>query len=169
MKEEMKDIDVALPRDETPAEHSTPRTVRLLVYGGRNYPAGDAYNWLERYATDEVRNTLKCPDASITVLIEGGADGADRGGWEWGRDKHIALMRFPAKWDKHGKSAGPRRNQLMLSQGQPDIAVEFPGGRGTADMAQRLLAARIPIILAEHTREPETRGEANPPPQGSAP
>jgi hypothetical protein len=123
-------------------------TVRLIVYGGRDYPAGDAYNWLERYAADAVRDVLKT-DARITVLIEGGADGADRGAWEWGRDKHIALLRYPADWKRLGKRAGPIRNQRMIVEGRPDVGIEFPGGRGTADMASRLETARVPIILAK--------------------
>lgn len=171
------DLDVASAQKPPHPSPTSSRIVRLLVYGGRNYPSGDTYNWLERYAEQEVRDVLKDQTARIGVVIEGGADGADRGAFDWGRDKHLAMMRFPAKWRTHGKSAGPRRNQLMVNQGKPDVGIEFPGARGTADMAARLLSAGVPIILAK-PKESAARHEmgaarsdatSNPPQSGRTP
>jgi acyl-CoA synthetase (NDP forming) len=52
---------------------------------------------------------------------------------------------FPANWKKHGKSAGPIRNQLMLDVGKPDLVIAFPGGSGTADMIRRARKAGVPV------------------------
>ena len=51
-------------------------------------------------------------------------------------------MEMPADWTKHGKAAGPIRNQKMLDE-CPDLVVAFPGGKGTADMVRRAMKAGI--------------------------
>ena len=40
--------------------------------------------------------------------------------------------------------AGHFRNQQMIDEGKPDAAIIFPGGSGTADMANRIKKAGIP-------------------------
>lgn len=37
----------------------------------------------------------------------------------------MELLRFPAKWNEHGKAAGPIRNQQMLTEGKPDVVFAF--------------------------------------------
>lgn len=46
---------------------------------------------------------------------------------------------FRADWDKHGKAAGPIRNQEMLDNGKADALVAFWDGKspGTKDMIRR--------------------------------
>ena len=69
-------------------------------------------------------------------------------------------MPFPAKWQDTGRPgsvvrvnsygheydalAGHFRNQQMIDEGKPDAAIIFPGGSGTADMANRIKKAGIP-------------------------
>jgi hypothetical protein len=48
---------------------------------------------------------------------------------------------------KHGRAAGPIRNQAILDEGKPDLVVAFPGGRGTTDMVSRVQNARIEVLL----------------------
>ncbi len=60
----------------------------------------------------------------------------------------LEVERYPADWEQYGKAAGHIRNQQMLDSGV-DIAVEFPGGRGTADMRARLNKAGVPVIKYE--------------------
>ena len=61
---------------------------------------------------------------------------------------------FPADWIRHGRAAGPIRNEQMLREGCPDLVVAFhddPGlGRGTADMVRRALAAGVPVRFVHH-------------------
>lgn len=74
----------------------------------------------------------------ITLLIHGGAAGADLLANMWATKNEVNCLRVPAKWKKYGgKSAGPRRNHEMLNLGyvKPDICFAFPtGGPGTANM-----------------------------------
>lgn len=64
----------------------------------------------------------------------------------WAQSHKIEVQYFYANWHLDGKAAGPIRNARMLSEGRPDIGVEFPGGKGTRDMRNRLIRAGIPII-----------------------
>lgn len=49
----------------------------------------------------------------VTEVVSGGAAGPDTLGERWAKEKGIKVKRFPADWDKYGKSAGPRRNKQM--------------------------------------------------------
>lgn len=81
----------------------------------------------------------------ISVLIHGGAPGADRHAKRWAVMNDIQTMGFPADWSL-GPRAGPLRNQRMIDEGEPDLVVAFPGGRGTADMVRRAKAAGIEVL-----------------------
>jgi len=113
--------------------------MRVLVYGGRDYKDWSYLKWfLDEFSIENI----------VDVVIEGDAPGADRMAGSWAKLRDIPLLKFPARWDIYGKAAGSIRNQLMIDEGKPDIAVEFPGGKGTADMQDRLHKAGIKVILA---------------------
>lgn len=110
--------------------------MRILVCGGREY--------------DNVDRVFAALDAvhrkhGITLLIEGGAVGADACGLMWAVRKRVGTKTIEANWAQYGRSAGPKRNQRMLDEGKPDAVVAFPGGRGTADMVGRAKRANIPV------------------------
>jgi YspA, cpYpsA-related SLOG family len=112
--------------------------MRVLVCGGRDYRDVGC-----------VKDTLFCLHAQekITTIIEGGASGADCYAAEWADEYGITLQTFRADWKKHGRSAGPIRNQQMLDEGKPDLVMAFPGGRGTADMVARAVKANVRVRL----------------------
>lgn len=105
---------------------------RVLVCGGRDFADRDA-----------VYQTLT--DYRPSVVIQGGATGADRLAYEWARWARVSVQTFHANWKDHGKGAGPIRNQRMLDEGKPDIVIAFPGGRGTADMVRRAKIAGVEV------------------------
>lgn len=117
--------------------------MKVLVFGGRDY--ADAARVLA------VLNGIhrRGGGGAISVVISGGAPGADTLGEQWARAYGVRLERYPADWAKHGKAAGPLRNQQMIDEGKPDLGVAFPGGRGTADMTRRLKHAGIRVIEVE--------------------
>lgn len=81
----------------------------------------------------------------ILLLIHGGAQGADTLAGMWAVDRGVNVKVYPANWGQYGRSAGPKRNQQMLEDGQPDLVVAFPGGTGTADMVRRSRGASVPV------------------------
>lgn len=112
--------------------------MRVLVCGGREYRD-----------VDRVKNTLTEIHRlkPITCIIEGGARGVDHYAAQWGDEHNLGRLTFYADWAKHGKAAGPIRNQAMIDEGQPVLVIAFPGGRGTTDMVRRAKAAGIEVIL----------------------
>lgn len=78
-------------------------------------------------------------------IIQGGANGADRMAREWAREHALELATELTEWEKHGRAAGPIRNQAMLDRHQPGLVVAFPGGRGTADMVRRSRKAGVDV------------------------
>jgi predicted Rossmann-fold nucleotide-binding protein len=111
--------------------------MRVLVCGGRTYSDRDA---LARVLA-ELRHTR-----GITLLIAGGARGADTLAEEWAKSQGIACEVYQADWNGLGRTAGPIRNQRMLDGGRPELVVAFPGGRGTADMVRRARAAGVETL-----------------------
>lgn len=112
---------------------------RVLVCGGRNFTDRTA-----------VFQTLDLIDSQtpITLIIEGGASGADQLAAAWARCRNRDSICFRADWKKHGISAGPIRNKLMLDDGKPDMVVAFPGGRGTENMVMQATRAGFKVHRA---------------------
>ncbi len=114
--------------------------MRVLVCGGRDY-RNIAFVWR---TLDKLH-----AETPFTALMQGGAKGADAAAREWAATK-TGIQRYVcrADWDRHGKAAGPLRNQRML-EWKPDLIVAFPGGAGTADMVRRAKAAGVKVIHAD--------------------
>ncbi|WP_288916956.1 SLOG family protein [uncultured Synechococcus sp.] len=100
----------------------------------------------------------------VHLLIHGNAKGADAA---INRAAHLLAwpcLAISADWQRHGRCAGPIRNQQLLqlaiekaialqlpTQEQISILViAFPGGKGTADLIQqaRKLSARSAVPIA---------------------
>lgn len=79
----------------------------------------------------------KCPWLDdITVIISGTARGVDTFGEEYAKCQGIPVMRFPAQWDKYGKSAGFKRNMEMAEHADALIAIWDGVSKGTENMIQ---------------------------------
>lgn len=100
--------------------------LRILVAGGRDFSDED---WMWR-CLDSYKDTC-------TSVISGTARGADVLGEKWAKEFGIPVERYPALWDKYGRSAGHIRNQLMLDEGNPDLVIVFPGGPGSESMVRK--------------------------------
>jgi hypothetical protein len=111
--------------------------VRLLVCGGRDY---------EDFSKVSAALDRAHAKRHITLLIHGACPtGADRCAEDWAKINEVPYMGVPAEWKKHGKRAGPLRNQKMLDHCAPDGVVAFPGRHGTSDMVRRASAAGIKV------------------------
>lgn len=121
---------------------------RILICGDRNW-------------TDEriIRRLLE-HQPSGTVVIEGEGRGADRIAAKAATDLGLAVERYPAQWDQHGRRAGPIRNQQMLDEGRPTVVVGFhediATSKGTTHMLRIALGAGVPTYLfdADHVFKP---------------
>lgn len=111
-----------------------------IITGGRDYAfTPEDIAWLDQlYA-----------HYRFTLVIEGGCrrkdyrgddlPTADYCGYMWALRVGIQTATMAANWSKHGKAAGPIRNEAMAKLGEAigAIVIAFPGGRGTADMISR--------------------------------
>lgn len=123
--------------------------MKVLICGGRDMDRTDAWNWLERNAMDELSFASGLNTFTIEKVIHGGCRGADEGAGEWAKSENIPVVVCKADWKKHGKAAGPIRNQQMLDIHKPDYVIALPGGKGTENMIRLAEGAGVPVIKAE--------------------
>lgn len=124
--------------------------MRVLVCGGRDF---DDVALVEKTLTEMHATT------PISVIIEGGAKGADTHAFRWAsRGNRAGTETYEANWADYGRGAGPIRNCRMLDKGKPDVVVAFPGGRGTADMVKQARARGVRVVEVQRSETdiPET-------------
>jgi hypothetical protein len=131
--------------------------LRLLVCGSRE--------WTDREllaATVDQAIAEHGQGRPGVVLIEGDARGADRLAGRLARARGWQLEVYPADWQRHGRSAGMRRNARMLREGRPELVLAFTddlaASRGTADMVRRARAARLPVMVTGHPSAADREG-----------
>ena len=103
-----------------------------------------------RAAMDYAGLTGLTPE-TIAEVVSCGARGADTLGEQWAAEHEIPVRRFPADWRRHGRRAGPIRNNEMvgyLRTKMPEAAVVAidTGSKGTADMMRRSAKAGIRVV-----------------------
>lgn len=108
---------------------------RVLVCGGRDYANYRVF--------EKVMNALRPRE-----LIHGGAPGADSMADRY-CDDHPGIVStvISADWKRHGRKAGPIRNQRLLDECKPELVIAFPGGPGTADMVRRARRTRVTVLV----------------------
>ena len=121
---------------------SKPEWFRFLVCGSRDET--DAV-WVRRAIGQEIYELTAARGDDRPVCIVHGAckTGVDAIAASLADDHYEDHELHPADWDKHGRAAGPIRNEEMAAS-KPEAAIVFPGGAGTRDMMLRLFAHGIP-------------------------
>ncbi len=90
--------------------------------------------------------------AAITVLIHGGAKGADSHAGEWADEHRVETHVFRPDWKRFGRAGGVIRNEEMANE-KPNLCVAFPGKKGTNDMIARARKHGIPVITVDQPCE----------------
>lgn len=120
---------------------------RVIICGSRT--------WDDDQIVDVILSGLAQEYAPLTV-IHGAAPGADSMAEESAhvdqvRGRPVDVVPFPADWGRHGRAAGPLRNQQMLDEGKPDWVIAFTdnleASRGTRDMVRRAHKAGVPCYV----------------------
>lgn len=121
----------------------------LLVFGGRNFGLRQGEVEFLNETLDRVARRME-----ILTVRHGAARGADTLAGKWAMSRGIISEPMPANWGELGKRAGPIRNKAMLERDpKPVAAVGFPGGEGTADMAEKCRIAGVPLWMPKPRRE----------------
>jgi len=105
--------------------------MKIVIFGSRNF---SDYELLKKVCDKIIR---KLSPSSVTI-ISGAARGADTLGERYANEKGYDLERYPAEWDRYGKSAGYRRNEKMARIA--DIGIGFWDGKskGTRHMIETM-------------------------------
>jgi hypothetical protein len=120
--------------------------MRVVVTGGRKFSDKN----LLRKTLDDLHAARP-----IDCLSHGGYGDCDKlAGW-WAAARGIECRVYTADWQRQGRSAGPKRNAIMLVNAKPDLVVAFPGGRSTADCVRKARRLDIPVLLVPSTGPPD--------------
>jgi hypothetical protein len=89
----------------------------------------------------------KLADGATVTIVSGGARGADTLGERYAEERGLTCLVMPADWDRHGRSAGYKRNEEMANVANALVAFwdgRSPGTKHMIDIArQRGLAVRV--------------------------
>ena len=125
--------------------------MRILITGSRT--------WDVKYKVDIVLNELFALSdvlGSQLVIVHGACPtGADHYASEWGAGRpDVKMEAWPADWKQYGKSAGPRRNEIMVDAGA-DMCVAFlrNGSTGTRQTIALARTAKIPTFVIDYDEE----------------
>lgn len=115
--------------------------MRVLICGSRN--------WDDPKPIRLVISSLP----KDTIVIEGGARGADTIAANLAREYGLVVEEYRAEWSKHPRAAGPIRNRRMLTEGKPEVVYAFyvnkASSRGTANMVMQAKNAGLIVYETE--------------------
>lgn len=111
--------------------------MKTIIAGSR---AIKNYNLLKRVmsALDDVRG-IGGVDEITDEFVSGGADGVDQLGIRYAKETGRLYKVFKPDWDKHGKSAGVKRNEEMAKYADALVYIWDGKSKGTQDMVKRAL------------------------------
>lgn len=100
---------------------------RIIIAGGRDFN-----NYFKCwYFCDHY---LKNLEVSEIEIVSGTANGADKLGERYAKEKGFPIKQFPANWDEYGKKAGFIRNKEMSEYANYLIAFWDGKSKGTESM-----------------------------------
>ncbi len=113
--------------------------MRVVVTGSRY--------WLDE---QKIRDELSKLPVMATIVHGGCKTGADVIVQRVAEEMNMDVEVFEADWERHGKRAGPIRNQEMIDS-EPDLVLAFPmkDSKGTWDCIRKSRAAHIETIVVE--------------------
>ena len=112
------------------------KEIRIIIAGSRDF---NDYKLLKTSMRDILKNT-SLEGVNKIKIISGTARGADQLGERFAKQFKLEVVKFPADWDRFGKSAGYIRNEEMakysVKENNYGMLVAFWDGesRGTKHM-----------------------------------
>lgn len=118
---------------------------RIVVAGCRNYENYREAKAYIDFCISEIRknNTL--------IFVSGGCKGADMLGERYAKENGFEIERYKADWEKHGKSAGPKRNMQMAEIGDYVICFWDGKSKGTLSMINCAKKLKKPLRIKNIT------------------
>lgn len=104
---------------------------KVIIAGGRDFTD---YKLLRSICSKLLKTAMFNYDNDPIEIVSGNANGADKLGEKFAGDFDLQVKKFPADWNKHGKSAGYIRNKQMAEYAQVLIAFWDGTSKGTKMM-----------------------------------
>jgi hypothetical protein len=97
---------------------------------------------------EKVKETLS--KINITLLVSGGAKGADLLGERYAKENNIETKIFIPDWDKHGKKAGFLRNTDIIENAELVVVFWDGSSKGTEDSINKTKKVNKKIIIINY-------------------
>lgn len=94
---------------------------------------------------EKLKQTLSL--MTITLLISGGADGADKLGERYANEHGIPTKIFLPDWDTHGRIAGFLRNTDIINEAETVVAFWNQTSNGTRDSIDKAKKQNKKVII----------------------
>jgi hypothetical protein len=117
--------------------------MKVIIAGGRDF---SDRNFLFKKC-DSLLINIK-----VTEIVSGGARGVDLLGEDYAMGCLYNWKRFPADWDKHGKSAGYIRNEEMAKYSDALIAFWDGKSKGTKHMIDLAKKHKLKVKVVKYDR-----------------
>ena len=101
---------------------------RIVIAGCRDYNNYYEAKEFVEYCLSRIRKENEI------IIVSGGARGADALGERYAKENGFKIERYPAHWEKYGKSAGPKRNEQMAKVADCVICFWDKKRKGTKSM-----------------------------------
>ena len=114
---------------------------RVVISGCRDY---DNYNEAKTCIDYYLTNIRK---ENEIVILSGCASGADAIGERYAKENCLKVEKYPANWEKYGKSAGPKRNEEMAKNCDYVLCFWDGKSKGTKSMINLAKKYEKPIRI----------------------
>lgn len=115
--------------------------MKIIIAGGRDF---NDYKLLSESCDYFLQNQ------SEIEIVSGTANGADKLGEQYGEEKGHQIKKFPANWDKYGKSAGFKRNIEMADYADALIAFWDGKSKGTSHMINEAKNKNLKVRIIKY-------------------
>jgi predicted Rossmann fold nucleotide-binding protein DprA/Smf involved in DNA uptake len=116
----------------------------LAIVGYRDYHDYEQFCQIMQQLVDQ-HDILR----NVKTVGSGGAPGVDTLAERWAKDRGFALIVHKADWNKYGKAAGPKRNQLIVETMTHMVALRSPKSRGTNNSIDLARKAKKPVYVVD--------------------
>ena len=117
---------------------------RVIIAGGREF---QDYALVKQKCDYYLQNKLQ---TDTVIIVSGHATGADSLGERYASEKGLSVELHPADWAKHGRAAGPIRNEEMASVADALIAFWDGQSRGTKNMIDTANAKGLKVAIVRY-------------------
>ena len=118
---------------------------RVIIAGTRDFADYEALKTYADYKLSRIEDSIE--------IVSGGSRGADTLGEQYAREKGYSIKRFPADWEKYGRSAGPRRNEAMARYADALLAYWDGESRGTKNMIELAKGNGLKVGVFQYRKE----------------